>query len=211
MRIPPPFRYTSRIFIARASSPLREPDDEPLTLQTIAPEEVATLDWLDANHHRRLARAFASGAVVYLAKMAGGPVHYKIVRTGRVRLRICWLTLALDPDEFFIEYAETLPQARGQRVTTRVLELISEHLWDSGFRRAVALVRPDNLAVRKSLPRGGWQEVGRIGALRVLGLTYFSLRPVGDPNAFRELMRRAQFDPGIVRWWDLNGTLPTGL
>ena len=88
-----------------------------VTVRRLLAEEAETIHTLNKRARRRILQALLTGGSVYLAQSAGRVAHCKIIRTGRAHLRTCWLTLTLDPEEFYIEYAETTPEFRGQRIT----------------------------------------------------------------------------------------------
>lgn len=111
----------------------------------------------------------AAGQTYYIALEDGRIVHYCRIR--KPGDGICELPLADGEAESGPTY--TVPEARGRGIHRNVKLQIWTELADAGYRKVLALVRPNNRASLWANQKAGYKRVGMITIVRLFGMTIF--------------------------------------
>lgn len=64
-----------------------------------------------------------------------------------------------------INYATTLPQFRGRRLSGKMFAYATKHLQDMGYKRVIMICNENNPAVIKTFLQAGFKEIRRIKAI----------------------------------------------
>lgn len=147
----PPARVEARIPLT--IGPLRESEVE---------EYVAFRPGTDpAEVYRRL----RDGHMCLVARHEGNIVHTCWVATGRARIEYLRRELSLPPDTAYVYEAFTAPEFRGQGISAARSLYLQEMLRRAGYRRAIAVIVPENRAAFRPPEKAGYR---RAGVLRTL-------------------------------------------
>ncbi len=110
----------------------------------------------------------AHGDLGYLAYLNNNCIHrsWVTVKTGKINLhKFC--AIELKPNEAFIQYCETAPEARGKNVFTDVLTKIADDLTNKHLLTAVF---SNNSSSLKSFTKAGFVEIERYNISIFLGV-----------------------------------------
>ncbi len=127
-------------------------------------EYVAFRPETDAAEVRRRLQA---GQVCWLVRYEGRIVHSCWVTTGRAWIEYLGWDVALPPDTAYSYESFTAPELRGQNLAVARSVVMQQALRQAGYRRAVAVIMPENRAGFYPAEKAGYRRVGVMGYLRI--------------------------------------------
>lgn len=129
-----------------------------------------------------VAQRFARGDRVAVVEQGGRPVSHLFLRHGVYEEADIVFHLA--DDVLWLYDGYTLPEARGRRIYTRLLDAAVDDAGRRGARRVISAIDHLNRASRRAAERHGAREFGDVISIRIPGLRISALRVEGGRRAW---------------------------
>ena len=107
-------------------------------------------------------KRLADGQRCYATRLDGRLISSLWFGTGSVWLDFLGRTLMLDPDQVYFFEAHTDPEYRGRRLLPWVRTWANIDVYKQGYRRAVAVVAPENRSSIVMVKRFGYHRTGML-------------------------------------------------
>lgn len=124
----------------------------------------------------------ARGDLAAVVEQEDRPVGYLFLRRGVYEEAD--VVFHLDDDEWWLYDGYTVPEARGARIYTKLLDAAVDDAGRQGARRVISAIDHLNRASRRAAERHGAFEFGDVVSIRVPGVRMSALRVRGGRRAW---------------------------
>ena len=137
---------------------------------------------------------FDVGDICYGAKINGHFAHIKWISFNRSYISEIENTIRLAPDSVYLYDGYTLPEYRGLRLTSIVLDKTFEFLSTIGIKRAYSFILPNNSRILKSKERENAHKIGAVRYFRLFKLKFLSIKgeTVENYKTIRKMFRKSE-------------------
>ncbi len=135
----------------------------PVQLGRLQPDELDTYFALrpeadpDDIRHR-----LATGHICYTARAEGRLIHVCWITTGHAWIAYLAREIDLAPDDVYSYESFTAPEFRGSNIAAARSMYMQETLHAVGYRRAVAVVMPENRSAYRAVEKAGYRRIGML-------------------------------------------------
>lgn len=98
----------------------------------------------------------------YAARLDGRLATSMWFGTDSVWIDFLGRALTLEPDQIYVFDTHTAPEYRGRRLQTWIRAWVYKDAYERGYRRAVAVVAPENRSSIRSVLRAGYRRTGML-------------------------------------------------
>jgi SAM-dependent methyltransferase/ribosomal protein S18 acetylase RimI-like enzyme len=136
----------------------------------------------DADRADILAR-LAAGQRCVVARHDGHVIHAVWAATGRAWIEYLAREIQLGSGDVYLFEAHSAPAVRGRHIGTLLLACQMRFFRETGCRRALAVVMPENVAALRWVKRAGFRQIGVMGYVKAgpWRRDFSRLRPRGAP------------------------------
>jgi hypothetical protein len=165
------FKVLGEIGYRRVTLFVREFEEHPVEIVTRVPVQLDRLQPGEIDDYLALRpegdpddirRRLAAGQICFTARVAGRLVHVCWIATGRARIAYLAREIQLAPDEVYSYESFTAPEFRGSHVAPARGAYMQQTMRRSGYRRAVAVVVPENKPAYRAVEKAGFHRVGML-------------------------------------------------
>ena len=137
---------------------------------------------------------FDVGDICYGAKINGHFAHIKWISFNQSYISEVENTIRLAPDSVYLYDGYTLPEYRGLRLTSIVLDKTFEFLSSIGIKQAYSFILPNNSKILKSKERENAHKIGAVSYFRLFKLRSLSIKGETKENykTIRKMFRKCE-------------------
>jgi hypothetical protein len=147
--------------LEKASS--EAPSSLPVELNTLQSDEIHEyLALYPGNDPDDIRRRLASGHTCFTARLNGQLIHVCWAATGHAWIAYLAREIQLAPDEVYSYELYTAPAFRGSNVTVIRSAYMQQTLHRAGYRRAFAVVMPENKTGYRAVEKAGYRPMGML-------------------------------------------------
>lgn len=143
----------------------------PVTIEELQPpdfdEVIALRPYLT---HKVIQLRLDAGHRFYVAKLDGKIVHVLLVGIDKAYIGYLEIAFPLSPREVYLGEAYTIPQYRGNHISSGITTMVNKRMSTRGYQRAVLFVHPSNTPPLRAHRRMRSKIRGRIGFYELLGI-----------------------------------------